>query len=247
MDGITILTDPIFSNRASFTQLIGPHRYRKPAVTVDGLPKIDAVVISHNHFDHLDSNSIKDLNNRFGSQLFWFVPLGLSQWMRDVGCVNVIELDWWQSAHIPKAPEVKFVLTPAQHMSGRYFFDANKTLWGSWTVIGPKHNFYFAGDTGYCPVFKQIGQIYGPFDLAAIPIGAYDPKWIAGQQHVDPEEAVLIHKDIGSKLSVGIHWGTFTLGYEVREQLFYFLLIVISVLFGTTDETENCIKRETFG
>ncbi|CAG2106776.1 unnamed protein product [Medioppia subpectinata] len=214
-DGITLLTDPIFSLRASMSQLIGPARYRKAAATVAELPKIDAVVISHNHYDHLDAGSVEALNARFGSDLYWLVPSGLKEWMKDVGVThNVIELEWWQSTCIPSKPDIQFILTPAQHWTRRSLSDERKVLWGSWTVVGPKHRFFFAGDTGYCSVFKQIGQMYGPFDLSAIPIGAYEPRWLMEPQHVDPEQAVQIHEDIRSKLSVGIHWGTFALAHE---------------------------------
>ena len=216
-DGITILTDPIFSERASMSQMMGPLRYRRAAVTVDQLPKIDAVIISHNHYDHLDLNSVKQLNKRFGQQLYWFVPLNLKNWMEDEGCANVVELDWWQSSFLPHIPNIKLILTPAQHWSRRGAFDERKTLWGSWAIIGPKHKFYFGGDTGYCPAFKQIGEMYGPFDLAAIPIGAYEPRWFMAPQHVDPEQAVQIHSDIGSKKSIAIHWGTFALAHEVKH------------------------------
>ncbi|CAG2173977.1 unnamed protein product [Oppiella nova] len=215
MDGVTILTDPIFSTRASMSQFVGPARYRKAAATVDELPQIDAVVISHNHYDHLDLGSVEALNARFGSDLYWLVPSGLKEWMKEVGVTqNVIELEWWQSTCIPNHPDIQFTLTPAQHWTRRGLTDERKVLWGSWTVIGPKHRFFFAGDTGYCPVFKQIGQMYGPFDLSAIPIGAYEPRWLMEPQHVDPEQAVQIHEDIRSKLSVGVHWGTFALAHE---------------------------------
>ena len=215
IDGITVLTDPVFSDRASPYQFVGPLRYRRAAVTVDELPAIDAVVISHNHYDHLDSGSVESLNDRFGSDLQWFVPLGLKQWMTDMGCVNVYESEWWQHSSLPNKPNYQFILTPAQHWSRRGLTDMNEVLWGSWTVQTPNKKFFFAGDTGYCPAFKQIGQKYGPFDVSAIPIGAYDPKWVMSSQHVDPEEAVQIHEDIKSKFSFGIHWGTFTLTNEV--------------------------------
>ncbi|CAG2177336.1 unnamed protein product, partial [Oppiella nova] len=169
------------------------------------------------HYDHLDLGSVQALNTRFGSHLHWFVPSGLKGWMRGaVGVTrNVVELEWWQSARIPSKPDVQFVMTPAQHWTGRGLTDERRVLWGSWAVVGPKHRFFFAGDTAYCPVFKQIGEMYGPFDLAAIPIGAYEPRWLIESEHVDPEQAVQIHEDIGSKLSVGVHWGTFALAHEV--------------------------------
>lgn len=214
LDNVTVLTDPIFSSRASLTQWMGPSRYRRPAVNINELPPIDAVVISHNHYDHLDLNSVEALNSRFGEELYWFVPLQLADWMRSVGCKNVVELDWWERSSIPNKPDIKFVFTPAQHWTKRGLNDDCKVLWGSWSIIGPNYRFFFAGDTGYCPVFKQIGKEFGPFDISAIPIGAYEPRWVTGPYHVDPEEAVQIHKDVKSKLSVGIHWGTFALAHE---------------------------------
>ncbi|KAI4879065.1 hypothetical protein NFI96_014965, partial [Prochilodus magdalenae] len=214
MDGLVVLTDPMFSQRASPVPFAGPKRYRGPACTVAQLPRVDAVVISHTHYDHLDSSSVAALNSRFGAELRWFVPLGLLDWMRKTGCENVIELDWWEENCVPGHDDVTFVCTPAQHWCKRTPLDDNRTLWGSWSVLGPNSRFFFAGDTGYCSVFEEIGKRFGPFDLAAIPIGAYLPRGIMKSQHVDPEEAVQIHIDVQAKHSLAIHWGTFALAYE---------------------------------
>ncbi|NXK30351.1 NAPEP phospholipase, partial [Piprites chloris] len=214
MDELVLLTDPIFSQRASPSQLMGPKRFRRPPCTVAQLPKIDAVLISHTHYDHLDYNTVTSLNERFGSELRWFVPLGLLQWMQRCGCENVIELDWWEENCVPGHDAVTFVFTPSQHWCKRTVRDDNKVLWGSWSVLGPWNRFFFAGDTGYCLAFEQIGKRFGPFDLAAIPIGAYEPRWFMKYQHVDPEEAVRIHIDVQAKKSVAIHWGTFALANE---------------------------------
>ncbi|XP_053270950.1 N-acyl-phosphatidylethanolamine-hydrolyzing phospholipase D isoform X2 [Pleuronectes platessa] len=214
MDGLNILTDPIFSQRASPIQFVGPKRYRGPPCTVEQLPRIDAVVISHSHYDHLDVGSVASLNTRFGGELRWFVPMGLMDWLMKMGCENVIELDWWDENCVPGHDDVTFVCTPSQHWSKRSALDDNKTLWGSWSILGPEHRFFFAGDTGYCPAFQEIGRRFGPFDLAAIPIGAYMPRDVMKGQHIDPEEAVQIHQDLQAKHSVAIHWGTFVLTYE---------------------------------
>ncbi|XP_048410190.1 N-acyl-phosphatidylethanolamine-hydrolyzing phospholipase D isoform X1 [Stegostoma tigrinum] len=214
MEGLTFLTDPIFSQRASPVQFFGPKRFRNPPCTVAQLPKIDAVLISHTHYDHLDYNTVLSLNERFGGDLRWFVPLGLLDWMQKCGCENIIELDWWEENCVPGHDEVTFVFTPVQHWSKRTVTDDNKVLWGSWCVLGPWNRFFFAGDTGYCVAFEQIGKRYGPFDLAAIPIGAYEPRWFMKYNHVNPEEAVRIHIDVQAKKSVGIHWGTFALANE---------------------------------
>ncbi|XP_076369531.1 N-acyl-phosphatidylethanolamine-hydrolyzing phospholipase D-like isoform X1 [Tachypleus tridentatus] len=214
IEGIHLLTDPMFSERASPSQVVGPKRYRDAPCSVSDLPTIHAVIISHSHYDHLDLNSVTQLNNRFGSDLRWFVPMGLLPWMNQVGCDNVVELDWWEENCLPDFSHISFVFTPTQHWSKRTVSDDNKVLWGSWCVIGPSSRFFFAGDTGYCEVFKQIGQMYGPFDVSAIPIGAYEPRWFLKYQHIDPHEAVRIHEDVQSKCSVAIHWGTFRLSNE---------------------------------
>ena len=180
MDGLNILTDPIFNSFCGPNQLMSLKRYRPAPCSVDELPKIDTVCISHSHYDHLDLKTVKDLNQRFGEHLHWFVPMGLKSWMVARGCKSVTELDWWKEMELPKCTSndraVRFVFTPTQHWCRRSLTDANKVLWGSWTVIGPKHRFFFGGDTGYCKGFKQIGKRYGPFDFAAIPIGAYKPR-----------------------------------------------------------------------
>ncbi|KAF7229169.1 N-acyl-phosphatidylethanolamine-hydrolyzing phospholipase D isoform X1 [Nothobranchius furzeri] len=214
MEGVNILTDPIFSQRASPFQFMGPKRYRGPPCSVEQLPRIDAVLISHSHFDHLDAGSVASLNARFGGELRWFVPLGLMDWLVKMGCENVMELDWWEENCVPGHDNVTFVCTPSQHWSKRTGWDDNKSLWGSWSVLGPSFRFFFAGDTGYCSSFQEIGRRFGPFDLAAIPIGAYQPRYVMRGQHVDPEEAVQIHQDLQAKQSVAIHWGTFALAYE---------------------------------
>ncbi|XP_059790094.1 N-acyl-phosphatidylethanolamine-hydrolyzing phospholipase D isoform X1 [Balaenoptera ricei] len=214
MDELILLTDPIFSARASPSQRVGPKRFRRPPCTVGELPRVDAVLISHNHYDHLDHSSVVALNERFGNELRWFVPLGLLDWMQKCGCENVIELDWWEENCVPGHDRVTFVLTPSQHWCKRTLTDDNRVLWGSWSVLGPWNRFFFAGDTGYCSAFEEIGKRFGPFDLAAIPIGAYEPRWFMKYQHVDPEEAVKIHIDVQTKRSVAIHWGTFALANE---------------------------------
>ena len=216
-DNVTIIADPIFSERAF--RYIGPKRFTTPACSVSDLPNtLDAVVISHTHYDHLDTLSVRDLHERYGDQLHWFVPSGLQKWLTKkfkVSSENVHELEWWEEVSMPGKPDVKFILTPSNHWCTRMPWDRNKILWGSWAIIGPKFRYWFAGDTAYAnEAFKQIGERYGPFDLAAIPIGAYNPRWYMRYVHVNPEEALLIHEDIKSKKSFGIHWGAFKQTYE---------------------------------
>ncbi|CAG2174262.1 unnamed protein product, partial [Oppiella nova] len=215
MDGVSVLTDPMFSDRASPSQAVGPKRYRRAPCSVHDLPPdLDAVVISHAHYDHLDRNSVLVLNARFGADLRFFVPQGLGQWMRALGVENVVELEWWQESHVPDKSDVSFVFLPASHWSRRTLNDDNRVLWGGWAVVGPTQRFFFAGDTGYCDAFRQIGRLYGPFSAAAIPIGAYEPRSLLRCHAVAPEEAVEIHEDIGSAFSLAIHWGTFALTDE---------------------------------
>jgi len=208
MEGFNILTDPIWSERASMVQFMGPKRIRPTPCKLSDLPKIDAVVISHNHYDHLDHYTVKTL----GDTPRWFVPKGLKAWFTSCGVENVQELNWWEESSF--SDQLRFVCTPCQHWSKRTAFDDFQALWSSWAIVGSSKKFFFTGDTGYCDAFSTIGQEFGPFDLAAIPIGAYEPRWFMKPQHVNPEEAVQIHIDLKSKKSVGMHWGTFILTDE---------------------------------
>ena len=207
MEGLNILTDPIFSQRCSPFSFAGPRRYTPAPMELEQLPVIHVVLISHNHYDHLDLPTVQAL----GNGPLWLVPLGLKEWLNSQGITNVIELDWWESTEFKG---MKFVSTPTQHFSGRGLMDRNKTLWCSWSVVGSEYRFWFGGDTGYADFFTHIGEKYGPFDLAAIPIGAYNPEWFMGPMHVNPEDAVQIHRDVQSRKSIGIHWGTFILTDE---------------------------------
>jgi len=218
IDGSTVLTDPVFSSRASMVQFAGPKRYREPACKVRDLPKITAVVVSHNHYDHLDLNSVRELVVA-QPNISWFVPMGTAQWLVDnTGILQerVREMVWWEEAQLEGENGTNFtiVFTPSNHWCKRGVKDDNKMLWGSWAILGPTKRFWFGGDTGYCEAFKQIGKQYGPFHIAAIPIGAYQPNWFMKYQHVHPGEAVQIHRDVNSLKSLGIHWGTFKLTTE---------------------------------
>ncbi|KAI8917628.1 beta-lactamase superfamily domain-containing protein [Powellomyces hirtus] len=216
MDGYNILTDPIFSSR-TIGNWLGPKRLRPPPCQVSDLPPIDIVLVSHDHYDHLDRAVVKEL----GNDVTWYVPLGLKEWFNTHGVTNVIELDWWQE-HTHTTPSRTSTATtslmiagaPIQHWSGRHFFDVNRSLWASFVVKGPTASFFHCGDTGYCSVFKEIGARYGPITLAALPIGAYEPRWFLRHQHVDPDEACQIHEDLNASYSLGVHWGTFMMSDE---------------------------------
>ncbi len=207
VSGINILTDPMFSERASPFGFIGPKRKVPLPLRQDDLPPIQATIISHNHYDHLDAATIAKL----GNTVKFFVPLGMSNWFREMGLDNVTELDWWQSASLGP---IRVHCVPAQHFSIRTPFDANKTLWSGWVLATPVGSIFFAGDTGYSPDFQKIGQRLGPMRLSLIPIGGYMPRWFMKPMHLNPLEAVLVHEDVQSQESIGMHWGTFKLTDE---------------------------------
>ena len=211
LTGLNILTDPHFGEYASPFSFAGPRREVALPLTLAELPHIDIVVISHNHYDHLDRETVEALNAQPGGPPRFFVPLGLKAWFHAEGIDNVTELDWWDHR---RERGLAVQLVPTQHWSGRVLADRNKTLWGGWVIEAPGFRFFFAGDTGYSPDFRDIGERFGSFDLAALPIGAYEPRWFMRTQHVSPEDAVQIHRDLHARHSVAIHWGTFQLSDE---------------------------------
>jgi N-acyl-phosphatidylethanolamine-hydrolysing phospholipase D len=175
----------------------------------EDLPHIDAVVISHDHYDHLDVDTVERLVREHHPR--FFVPLGLKSWLADHGAHDVVELDWWQAAQLRG---VTFTCTPAQHSSGRGLRDQNLRLWSSWAIAGGGKRLWFAGDTGYTPTLQEIGKRLGPFDLAAIPIGGYSAWDRRHPNHVNPEEALQLLEDVNARLMVPIHFGTFELNRE---------------------------------
>lgn len=222
--GINLLTDPMFSDRASPLSFVGPMRKHKPGVLVSELPHIHLVVISHNHYDHLDEASVRSLAAQPGGSPLFVVPLGLKAWLAERGIANAVELDWWQSHRLG---DVEIVLTPVQHWSGRGLTDRLKTLWGGFALFSPQLHLFFAGDTGYSKDFADIRDRFadrqspaqgGGFDIALIPIGAYEPRWFMQTQHVNPDESVRVHRDLGAKASLAIHWGTFALTDESLDE-----------------------------
>jgi len=212
--GINILTDPIWSERASPFQWIGPKRMRPPGIRFEDLPQIDLVLISHNHYDHLDIHTVKRLNKKFNP--LFITPLGVSLYLRKNGIENTTVLDWWNHQSISN--KVKVSAVPAQHFSGRGLSDRDQTLWCGFVVETPSGNIYFAGDTGYDGFFKKIGQRFSPIEIALIPIGAYQPRWFMKPIHVNPEEAVLIHKDVNATRSIGMHFGSFPLADDGMQE-----------------------------
>lgn len=208
LDELNILTDPVWSMRASPFSFAGPKRVIEPGVDLDKLPPIDVVLISHDHYDHLDSDTLEKLVSKH--QPLFIVGLGNDKILKDLGAKNVVALDWWQEHSFKN---ISFVFTPSQHWSGRGLFDRNTTLWGSFWIKGSKQ-VYFGGDTGLGPHFQMIREKLGRPDLALLPIGAYEPRWFMKHQHMNPSEAVNSHVILGSRKSVGIHFGTFRLTKE---------------------------------
>ena len=222
LGGLSMLTDPIFSLRASPLGFAGPLRHQPPGVALVDLPHIDLVVVSHNHYDHLDSASVRALARQAGGPPLFVVPLGLAAWFRGLGIANVVELDWWQAHQLGN---VEIVLVPAQHWSARGLNDRMKTLWGAWSVFAGDLRWYFSGDAGYSSHFADVREQFASrardglvFDLALLSIGAYEPRWFMREQHMNPADAVQAHKDLGARRSMGIHWGTFQLTDEALDQ-----------------------------
>lgn len=213
VDGINILTDPIWSKRTSPFSFAGPSRVHPPGIEFENLPKIDLVLISHNHYDHMDSETIKKLEDKFSPK--FIVPLANIEKMKSFGAKNIIELDWWDA--FTQNSELKIILAPAKHWSSRTLNDKREALWGSFMIESKKEKIYFAGDTGYGPHFLEIHKRLGTPTLSLLPIGAYEPRWFMKGMHMNPEEAVLAHIDLESKMSLGMHFGTFQLTDEAID------------------------------
>lgn len=207
------LINPIYSKRVSPFSFIGPARHRQPGINKCDLPRIDAVLISHNHYDHMDVSYLKELNQ--SQHPLFIVPLGDKIILNHAGIDSVIELDWWSTIPVKNA-EVTFL--PAHHSSQRWLHDYNKTLWGSYGIQVEGKKIYFAGDTGYADHFHKIRECWGRPDFAFLPIGAYEPRTLLACDHLDPKEAVKTHIELGSRASLGIHWGTFQLSSEKMDQ-----------------------------
>jgi L-ascorbate metabolism protein UlaG (beta-lactamase superfamily) len=203
--GQKVLTDPVWSDRVSPFKAFGPKRFFQPPLPLSELPSVDIVLISHDHYDHLDRDTLVALAR---ARTSFVVPLGVGARMRAWGIDDVLitELDWWQETIIN---DVRLVCTPARHFSGRGLFDRNRTLWAGWAITGRDTKVFFSGDSGFSPHFAEIGRRLGPFDLTMMEIGAYDNAW--ADVHMGPEQAVAAHHLVGGKLMLPIHWATFNL------------------------------------
>ncbi len=211
----TFALDPQWSERASPFSWVGPKRYRPPAVPLEGAPAINWVLVSHDHYDHLDVPTIEHFQSKNRAQIF--AGLGVDKSIKKENPqIEIDSLDWWESRKLNDFITITFV--PAQHFSGRWLNDRFATLWGSWIIEAHGKTIYFAGDTGYSPHFRDISARFPSIDLALIPIGAYEPRWFMKDMHINPEEAVKAHLDLKAKLSVGMHFGTFQLTDEEVER-----------------------------
>ena len=208
LGGVNILTDPIWSNHVG-PPVFGVTRLVPPGMRFEDLPPIQAVVISHDHYDHLDLPTVQRLAREHHP--VFFVPLGVGAWLAERGIKNVVELDWWQSSTLHG---LTFTATPAQHGSGRGLLDQNKRLWSSWVISGAGKRLFFGGDTGYTRALAEIGRRLGPFDVAALPIGGYSAFAAHHPNHVNPEEALQLFDDLRGHVLVPMHWGTFALNRE---------------------------------
>jgi N-acyl-phosphatidylethanolamine-hydrolysing phospholipase D len=221
LGGVNVLTDPMWSNRASPVSWAGPTRLVPPAVSFESLPPIDVVLISHNHYDHLDRETVRRLVQRQPGAA-WFVPLGLKRLVSRWGVQRVREADWWETV---RADEVVVTCVPARHFSARTPWDRAQTLWAGWTIAANGWRVYFAGDTAYHPEFAAIAEQHGPFDLALLPVGAYEPRWFMGSVHMNPEDALAAYADLRAPHATApppamlpIHWGTFRLTDEPVDE-----------------------------
>ncbi|MEM6730299.1 MAG: MBL fold metallo-hydrolase [Myxococcota bacterium] len=212
-DGLTVLTDPVWSTRVGPFSWAGPRRAIEPGIPFEMLPAIDIVLISHNHYDHLDSPTVERLANEHAP--VFLVPLGVRDWFQDLGIERVAEFDWWNGIELSPGSEVVFC--PAQHNSGRSPFSNDETLWGSFLIRHGGGSVYFAGDTAYESHFREVSERLGPIDVALLPIGAYAPRETMRAFHMDPTDAVRAHMDLNARASVAMHFGTFQLTAEDFE------------------------------
>jgi N-acyl-phosphatidylethanolamine-hydrolysing phospholipase D len=218
--GLNILLDPIWSDRASPVQFAGPRRWVRPGIDLDRLPPIDIVALSHDHYDHLDAGTVRRLTGRYPAAQ-WLAPLGVADFLRHRGARDIVERDWWENASLLG---LDVTCVPAQHFSGRTLGRRNQTLWCGWTFQGRDRRVFFAGDTALHPEFGTIAKRLGPFDLAILPIGAYEPRWFMGAVHMNPDDCIKAVAQIkpfqnGKRLVVTAgHWGTFKLTDEPMDE-----------------------------
>lgn len=204
---LNILTDPVWSERASPVGFAGPKRMRPPGIRMEDLPDIDIVLLTHNHYDHLDIKTMKRLSREHKPVIY--CPLGVGRYLERRGIGNFVEMDWWKEVEFNR--DLAIVCTPSQHFSGRGMFDRDRTLWSGFALKSGSGSIYYAGDTGYGDFFREIAERIGPVSLAFIPIGAFKPEWFMAPIHTSPADALKVQDDLGGPVSIAMHFGTFPL------------------------------------
>lgn len=220
-EGLNIITDPIWAERASPFSFIGPKRYQNPGVLFSDLPHIDIILLSHNHYDHMDIATLKHIQSKFSPQIF--VPLGVADYLARKGVTGAVELDWWDEKTfvIPSVASstISIASVPSQHFAARAISDRNKSLWMGYVIRTPHGDIYFAGDTGYGAFTEKIAQKYpAGFRFGLIPIGAFKPTWAMSEVHISPEQAFKIKEELSVRMALGIHFGTFRLADDMQDE-----------------------------
>ena len=241
LKGVNVLTDPIWSERASPFSFAGPARKREPGIRFNDLPEIHTILISHNHYDHLDLPTLQRLRDKFDP--LFIVPLGVDLLLQQNGISNTVALDWFDETGL-RGLTVHAV--PAKHFSGRGLGDTNQTLWAGYIIQGGDQTIYFAGDTGYGNFYKMIEEQFAPINLALLPIGAYKPVWFMQPIHMSPEEAVQAHIDLKAKKSIGMHFGTFPMADDGQEEPLHDLSIAIKSKSVKPEEFFTLKEGETY-
>lgn len=222
VDGLQILIDPVLSGRASPFESMGPKAHNPSPLPLQKLPRVDLVLISHNHYDHLDERTVRALAAQAGGPPTFIVPLGVDRYLRDWGVTSVVSMDWLDTRTfklpLREASSLTLEMIPAHHWSRRTIWDTNKTLWGGFRLQTQEMNLVYTGDTGYSTIYKSMAKKWPPIDWLLVPVGCYEPRWFMGAQHVDPAEAQQIASDLGAKNAIGVHWGVFRLCDEPVEQ-----------------------------
>lgn len=231
VDDLNILTDPVWADIIGPFDTMGLHRMRDPGILMEDIPEIDIILVSHNHYDHMDITTLKHFADLYNPRIY--TPLGNKVFLEANGIFNVVEMDWWDESQYNQ--EVTIACVPAQHFSRRGINDHNKTLWAGFVMLLPSGKLFFAGDTGFSEHFQQIYESYGNMRLSLLPIGAYKPEWFMHTMHISPDEAFEVHKILNSLTSIGMHFGTFPLGDDGQ----YEAVNRIAELVENTDEGIN--------
>ena len=222
IDGLQVLIDPVLSGRASPFDRFGPQAYNEPPVSIAQLPRIDLVLISHNHYDHLDARTVRALNMQPGGPPTFVVPLGVDAYLREWGVASIRVMDWYDTAlfalPLRQNAQLTLEMIPAHHWSRRTLWDTNKTLWAGFRLQTKDLHLVYTGDTGYSTIFADMARHWSPIDWLLVPVGCYEPRWFMKAQHVNPAEAQQITQDLGARQALGVHWGVFRLCDEAVEQ-----------------------------